>query len=211
MKLAQLHSTVGVLYSQPFCFTFPRSSFRVNINEAFHKNFSTWNFLFQPVHRLSIAISRIFTRNFQTISCSFVYSIPSYFAVTLLFSNQRNIDIHRLKHFGTWPTTNPSFTTATAFLSSTFCGSLLRTRHSSITGVPINFLSFCQPFFYSLRTALPQFEKLTFMWWMSSDFSTINRNTTYRTSVDFLDTSCYYCKFLCFGKEHFRMHVIVLK
>ena len=116
------------MLSAVHCFTFPRCSFRVNFNEVFHKNLFTWNFLFQPVHGLSIAICRIFTRNYQTISCSSVYSIPSYFAVILLFGNQRNIDIHRLKHFGTWPTTIPSFSTAMAFLSSAFCGSLQETH-----------------------------------------------------------------------------------
>ena len=77
------------MLSAVHCFTFPRSSFRVNINEAFHKNFFTLNFLFQPVHGLSIAISRIFTRNFQTISSSSVYSIPSYFAVDTTFRQSK--------------------------------------------------------------------------------------------------------------------------
>ena len=70
------------------CFTLPRSCFRVNINEAFHKNFFTGNFLFQPVHGLSIVI-RIFTRNSQTISCSSVYSIPSYFTVDTTFRQSK--------------------------------------------------------------------------------------------------------------------------
>ena len=181
MKLVQLYSTVGVLCSQLCIGLRLRPSTRLFSHEIFFFNQSTA--CLSSSADYSQGISKPFPVPLFTL-------FPVILQLILLFGNQRNMDIHRLKHFGTWPTRNPSFTTATVFLSSTFCDSFLHTRYSSVTGVHIfgthenhqhkswkcNFLSFCQPFFYWLRTALPQFVKLTFMWWVSNDFSTMNSN-----------------------------------
>ena len=164
MKLAQLYSTVGVLCSRlsialrfrdfPLEFIIlMRLSTKIFSHEIFFFNQSTA--CLSPSAKYSQGIPKPFPAPLFTLFPVILQMIP-------LFDNQRNISIHTLKHFGTWPTTNLSLTTATAFLSSEFCGSLLHTRHSSITGVHIsgthynyehkiwkcNFLSFCQSFFF---------------------------------------------------------------
>ena len=121
MKLAQLYSTVVVLCSQlsialrfrdrPSELILMRLSTRIFSHEIFFFNQSTA--CLSPSAEYSQGISKPFPAPRFTL-------FPVILQLILLFGNQRNINIHRLKHFVTSPTTNPSFTTATAFLSSTF-------------------------------------------------------------------------------------------
>ena len=74
------------------CVTFSRSSFWVNAEETFHKNFLTGNSLLWPVHSSSIAFSGIFTTNFQAVSRTSVHSIASNFTADITFEQTK-------KHF----------------------------------------------------------------------------------------------------------------
>ena len=107
----------------------------------FSQEFSHWKLssLTSSPHSSSIAFSGIFTRNFQAVSRTSLFTLlPVILQLILLLGRSRNIFIHKLKHLGTCPTTVPSFITAMAFLSSTSLGSCLHSRHSSITGVHIS-------------------------------------------------------------------------
>ena len=89
--------------------------------------------LLSPSAEYSQGISKLFPSPLFTL-------LPVILQLMLLFGRPwpRNIFIHKLKHLGTYLTTVPSFITAMAFLSSTFLGSCLHSRHSPITSVHIS-------------------------------------------------------------------------
>ena len=111
MNVAQLYSTVGVLCSQlstalrfrdlpselrfrdlPSELILMRLSTRIFSHEIFFFNQSTA--CLSPSAEYSQGISKPFPAPLFTL-------FPAILQMILLFGNQRNIDIHRLKHFGT--------------------------------------------------------------------------------------------------------------